>query len=264
MHPVRWKKQGSWIEGQSAARLVRNSIAEASAHIGRGNFPRAKYGLTPATRDTEPAFACGMNFQTPSRVALVVCAWLVAAGIGSAMLLRYENAPGPERGAPGHWPAESRIAHGGGMPTLLIFIHPECPCSRASLGELARLLAQCPGRARACVLMLDVDGLPQDAADTPLWRDAEAIPGVTVLRDTGGAEARAFRGATSGRTLLYGASGGLLFAGGITASRGHAGDNAGRSSLRALLRGEVPEQTATPVFGCPLFTPCPTTNFAQP
>lgn len=196
----------------------------------------------------------------PPRIVLAVCAWLIAAGLGSAKLLNYETAPGPDRDAPARWPHGSHVARSGAMPTLLMFIHPECPCSRASLGELARLLAQCPARARVCVLMLDVDGLPRDATETPLWHDAAAIPGVTVLRDTGGAAARAFHGATSGLTLLYGASGELLFAGGITATRGHAGDNAGRSALRALLQGAAPEHTVTPVFGCPLFTPCPTAN----
>ena len=98
--------------------------------------------------------------------------------------------------------------------------------------------------------MLDVDGLPQDAAETPIWQDAAAIPGVTILRDAGGAEARAFHGATSGCALVCGVSGELLF----------AGDNAGRSSLRARLQGGALECTATPVFGCPLFAPCPTRN----
>ena len=49
-----------------------------------------------------------------------------------------------------------------------------------------------------------------------------------------------------------------LFAGGITASRGHSGDNAGRSVLVALLHGAGPRpggpvaRHTSPVFGCPL------------
>jgi hypothetical protein len=44
----------------------------------------------------------------------------------------------------------------------------------------------------------------------------------------------------------------LLFAGGITAARGHAGDNAGRSAIETLLAGGRPGYDRTPVFGCPI------------
>ena len=53
-----------------------------------------------------------------------------------------------------------------------------------------------------------------------------------MLRDDDGAEARRFGAETSGQTLLYDARGALAFSGGITGARGHAGDNAGRASLR--------------------------------
>jgi hypothetical protein len=55
-----------------------------------------------------------------------------------------------------------------------------------------------------------------------------------------------------------------FFSGGITAARGHAGDNAGRSEIVSLLNHEQsqrprslnpgqPLRDATSVFGCPLF-----------
>ncbi len=48
-------------------------------------------------------------------------------------------------------------------------------------------------------------------------------------------------------------SGTLLFSGGITGARGHAGDNAGRAAIVALLNQLNPATTATNVFGCSLF-----------
>lgn len=86
-----------------------------------------------------------------------------------------------------------------------------------------------------------------------LWRTAAAIPGVTLMHDDDGREARRFGSATSGQTLLYDGDGVLRFSGGITGSRAHAGDNAGRRSLVALLSGGQPDRAATGVFGCPLF-----------
>jgi hypothetical protein len=76
---------------------------------------------------------------------------------------------------------------------------------------------------------------------------------VTVLRDDGGGEARAFGVATSGQTLLYDSRGALVFNGGITGSRGHAGDNAGRAALIALIGRAPTDRSGANVFGCPLF-----------
>ena len=68
--------------------------------------------------------------------------------------------------------------------------------------------------------------------------------------------AKSFGTFTSGQTLLYDSAGRLLFKGGITAYRGHSGDNEGRSLITALLRGDAPAQiklpVAMPVFGCSL------------
>jgi hypothetical protein len=44
-----------------------------------------------------------------------------------------------------------------------------------------------------------------------------------------------------------------MFQGGITISRGHSGDNPGRSAINALLHHELSNQIKTPVFGCSLF-----------
>src|SRR5258705_11441664 len=90
-------------------------------------------------------------------------------------------------------------------------------------------------------------------AGTSMWMTAASIPGVTLVRDDDGREAQRFGSATSGQTLLYDGDGALRFNGGITGSRAHAGDNAGRRSLVALLGGERAERAVTSVFGCPLF-----------
>jgi hypothetical protein len=46
----------------------------------------------------------------------------------------------------------------------------------------------------------------------------------------------------------------LIFSGGLTGSRGHAGDNAGRASVIALLDHGTPSRRSTSVFGCSLFS----------
>jgi len=78
---------------------------------------------------------------------------------------------------------------------------------------------------------------------------------VQVMRDDDGVEAARFGAATSGQVILYDRDGGLLFTGGITASRGHAGDNDGRNAIVSLLGRGRETRHSSPVFGCSLLEP---------
>jgi hypothetical protein len=133
-----------------------------------------------------------------------------------------------------------------------MFIHPHCACSRASVGELASLMARARGRLHARVLFVRPYGLAESWAKTDVWYSASSLPDVATIVDDG-REARLFDAATSGQTLVYDGAGRLLFAGGITAARGHWGDNGGLSTIRALLERTPREPATTPVYGCPIF-----------
>ena len=202
---------------------------------------------------------CGSLLRPPrhKRTRLVlftaVTLWLLVVGGGLSVLWGYENTPGVAADPPRRWPADSRIRLAPDRATLVMLAHPHCPCTRASVGELASLMAQSQGRLTAYVLFLKPAGFAEDWEKTDLWRSAADIPGVIPVVDEEGAEARRFHAVTSGQTLLYGADGRLLFSGGITASRGHSGDNAGRSAIASLVNTGRAERDETFVFGCPLF-----------
>ena len=116
-------------------------------------------------------------------------------------------------------------------------------------------MAHGQGRVRAYVLFTTDVGSAQDWEKSDLWQSAAEIPGVTVVKDSEGVEARLFNAVTSGQTVLYDTRGQLLFSGGITGSRGHFGDNPGQGAIISIVNAEVPERTETSVFGCPLFNP---------
>jgi hypothetical protein len=179
--------------------------------------------------------------------------WLVAAAAGLWILWRYDSPPGVRATAPERWPVSSALARTPGTPTLILLAHPECSCTPASLTELVEVLARASTRLRTYVVFLKREGVANGWEQTSLWKTAALIPGVTLVRDDDGREAQRFGSVTSGQTLLYDGGGALRFNGGITGSRAHAGDTAGRRSLVALLGGERAERTVTSVFGCPLF-----------
>lgn len=118
------------------------------------------------------------------------------------------------------------------------------------MGELARLIAQAQGRLTAHVLVYRPTSEPEEWAHSELWDAAAEIPGVDVARDDDGKESARFGVAISGHSLLYDPSGRLVFSGGITAARGHEGDNAGRSAIVSLLTTGSARVSRTPVFGC--------------
>jgi len=188
---------------------------------------------------------------------LLASIWLAAVSIGAGILLVYDYTPGNAASVRGNWPVQSKIPHDADQPTLVMFAHPNCPCTRASIGELAVLMAHCQNRVNARVVFFRPKGSGDDWLHTDLWRSAGAIPGVMVQADEEGNEARGFQVTTSGHVVLYDVHGKLIFSGGITSARGHAGDNAGRSAIMKLLNHETAVGLETPVFGCSLLNPKP-------
>ena len=158
--------------------------------------------------------------------------WVIGLAFGLRASLNYENAPAAPGRAPAHWPAESKIQRDFGVPTLVVMAHPHCPCTRATLGEMAVLMARAQKRVNAVVVFVVPNGVPEKWEETDLWRNAAQIPGVRVLKDPGGKEAALFGALASGQTMFFDAGGKLQFSGGITASRGHSGDNAGARAGR--------------------------------
>jgi hypothetical protein len=179
--------------------------------------------------------------------------WLGLAGVGLSVLWAYDNAPGADATAPQLWPADTRLVRTDGQATLVFLAHPRCSCTRASIAELAEVLARATTRPRTHIVFIRPDGFEPNWEKTDLWRRAVALPGVTVTRDDAGLEAARFGAATSGQTLLYDAAGRLIFSGGITGSRAHEGENDGELALIAAINGSA-HRSRSSVFGCPLFS----------
>jgi hypothetical protein len=178
--------------------------------------------------------------------------WALTLGAGFAVLWSYKLRPGEAALPPSLWPPDSRIPRRHDRATLVLFAHPKCPCTRASVAELARLMSRFDDRLSAEVVFLRPAGVGAEWDHTELWERASAIPGVTAVRDDAGVEAARFRAVTSGLAVLYDAEGRLLFSGGITAARGHEGDSFGTRRISALLRTGETDRADAPVFGCSL------------
>lgn len=186
------------------------------------------------------------------KLAWTLCgvAWLAAISAGWAIATNYSQQPGEAGRALLQQPA--------GIPSftseyqLVMFVHPHCPCSAASVRELARLMSESGESLQACVVFSRPTSKDDAWAQTSLWVEANRIPRVTTKIDAGGMLTEVCGAATSGTVQLYDASGHLRFQGGLTAARGHEGDNTGKAAVLAMVRGQHIQTTVTPVFGCAL------------
>jgi len=181
--------------------------------------------------------------------------WVVGVGFGLRSMWIYENRPGSPAQPPKQSPSSFHSAGRHSRPTLLVIAHPRCPCTAATIEELARVVNSAPDGLDARVYFYE----PADASaawrQTGLWRTASSIPGVQVLPDVEGRTAHTLGAATSGQALLYGGNGRLLFSGGLTDSRGHSGESIGGRAILSLLSKPQLDRVTTAVYGCSLIAP---------
>jgi hypothetical protein len=201
-----------------------------------------------------PAIQIG-SLHAARRLAIefvLLATWMVAVLSGLWWMNKYQTTPGSIGQTPRHLPAQIAGNFAAGRDCLLMFVHPKCPCSRASLSQFAEIVAQNRDRVSAAIVFVKPPGVSEGWERSFLWDSAKKMAGVQLLSDDG-TLARELGSETSGHVVLYDAAGRLLFTGGITRSRGHEGESVGGRAVCALLRGESTPDTTTPVFGCPLF-----------
>ncbi|RKG61463.1 hypothetical protein D7V80_34430 [Corallococcus sp. CA054B] len=94
--------------------------------------------------------------------------WLGGIGTGVVALARYSMTPGVAPVTAATWPEGARLTRGSGRPVLVMLAHPKCTCTRASLAELAEVMAHVgdsPGR-EALERVLREDG---EGGGTPVY-----------------------------------------------------------------------------------------------
>jgi hypothetical protein len=179
--------------------------------------------------------------------------WVLGLGVGLRAIWKYEVTPGTQAVAPTTWPEASRLDRNADGFTLVLAAHPHCPCTRASIDNLARVLSRLQRPVKSYVLLLRPSEFSKDWEKTEIWARAERIAGATVVTDIDGAEAALFDARTSGYTAVYDPGGRLVFSGGLTSARGHPGESTSQNQLVSLVNGGGGRTVvASSVFGCAL------------
>jgi hypothetical protein len=173
--------------------------------------------------------------------------WLAAIAAGFTVLQNYSSKPGlagdPKTEASGFIVAHQK----SGRPLLVMAIHPECPCTEASLSELGDLLIRSHGAFDTLLLKYHAPGWSAGESTTRV-----GAANVPVMLDLDGKIAASLGAETSGYTLFYDAAGAVRFQGGITIARGHVGRAEGQDVILKLISGENLPLAHTRVYGCAL------------
>ena len=144
---------------------------------------------------------------------------------------------------------EERTYEKGDCWRLVIAVHPQCPCTHATVSELERLLGQ-HGNSMECIAYVFCPGSDFSFAETLLVERIRRMPFTKIEHDIDGTQASKYFLDTSGECILFDESGQPCFRGGLTYSRGHEGYNAGSQSIAMLVSGERTSLIETPVYGC--------------
>ena len=206
------------------------------------------------------ASGCEIGLSAPGRLtwrawpAAILCLW--GSGVVGAFLwvVAYDLKPSAPTAPPRQWPQASALDRSSRGPTLIMFVHPHCPCTMASLDELQRIAERYASSVKIDIVVVQPADLKGRVRESRSWKAAAGIKSANLQLDRDGAEARLFAAATSGFTVLYDQHGKLIFSGGLTGARGHYGANPNSAAAVAAI-AQHSEENSAPVFGCDLFTP---------
>src|SRR5271155_3342654 len=90
---------------------------------------------------------------------VLAAVWFAAVGSGLWAMFAYETTPGVVSSLRERWPDGTALERDPRRPTLVMFVHPHCPCSRASLHELLVLASQCGERVALRIVFVTPPGV---------------------------------------------------------------------------------------------------------
>jgi hypothetical protein len=186
-------------------------------------------------------------------ILLLLGSFWLSAIAAFAYLATYDLTPGNKGVEPSVWPAASGIVPARNKCNAVVFLHPRCFCSLATANELAKIMSREENRLKVHVIVRPTRRAEEASASSST--SSATTPAHDAQLSIQDSNSRLIKTIDSlpGHVLLFGANGNLIFAGGITASRGHEGDNLGADAmLKAMCESRRSTVSTTPVFGCSL------------
>lgn len=193
-------------------------------------------------------------------ILLLVCFGLVFA-TGTHALTNYSTKPGQQTliiHDVSNVDAVQKLRNECGLEDdyALLFVHPHCPCTTATVRNLQRILAVQAQTFDLVSIVFCPDEKSDDWVRSGLIQSLESM-GSRIRIDRDAQLARELGVHCSGHLLFYSANGKLKFSGGITPSRGHEGTSRCGAEFKKALNQLPISRVCWPVYGCSLFAEDP-------
>ena len=180
--------------------------------------------------------------------------WIVVLILGFGAMAWYKQQPGPVGKIQSHWPQNVSQPLNPFRHNLVLFAHPGCSCTYASIVELEKLLVSHKNKFNVQIYFYYPSDKTKEWTNSTSKTYALKLPNTEVIDDRGGEFARRFGALTSGQAILYSPEGKLVFAGGLTETRGHIGESEGTRSIASAIETGQSLIKSTSTFGCILFS----------
>lgn len=192
-----------------------------------------------------------MYSRRSARIVLLFGLWLALLLCGVWVSLGFEKTPAKVIQSAGAVSSNSLNFSKSKEFQLVVFAHPQCACTKATLSELARFLGRNKNVSGRVYFIVPKAFASWKNSET--FKLASRISGVDVRIDNDGQLAKDFKASASGECFLFDRKSTLLFHGGITLARGHEGDNSGLEQLTAIVQRKSELTARNVVYGCSLF-----------
>ncbi|WP_286766000.1 MULTISPECIES: RedB [Rhodopirellula] len=178
--------------------------------------------------------------------------------IGMTQLVSYSSQPGKVgQSVPELLPCSlsgEEPFRGADQTTVLIFYHPHCPCTRATIRCMERMIASFASQPNIVAYAFIPSGEVDSWIESETTDKLRSFGNVSIVADHDAKASRQFDVATSGHVLVYNDAR-LSFSGGITPSRGHEGSCDSGAAFLNSINGESNQRVKWPVFGCAIVSP---------
>lgn len=189
--------------------------------------------------------------------------WVIGTGFFIKSKIDFSFTPGKSSQFKSDFPMQSTLSVIPSKYNLYVFIHPKCGCSVATLDNLKSLAhkqSYLSDLMQIHVILYDPSESPKDWLDSQTVKDIQSWASqypVIVKHDKSLQEFKLFDAQTSGQSFLFDQNRRLVFSGGLTEERGHAGPSSSVNYILSVLSNKqsstnqrLPAAFTTDTFGC--------------
>ncbi|MDA8792481.1 hypothetical protein N9N67_04500 [Bacteriovoracaceae bacterium] len=182
---------------------------------------------------------------------IFICIWSIGIISGLVITYEYSLGSGEKSQLKSSWPNESSLKFNPGKYNLVMFLHPECTCSKASLFHFKEILSEIKhDNLDSKIIFTMPKEKEKEWINSALVKEVKEAGSIQLIFDQSSEEFKRFDAKTSGQAFLFSPSKDLLFNGGITDSRGHIGYNQGEDFIINTLNKRGLASKDVDVFGC--------------